>query len=281
MKIANINDHACLVLGEGQACRIAEESHGRFGPGMQDIFTHWEEFSNWAAAHHPVEKFSFSESELGTVSPCAGQVFAIGLNYDEHAKETGLDINIEFPPVFPKWSSSLAKPNGTVAVPETDSHIDWEVELVAIVGRTGKNIPRSEAFCYLAGFSVGQDFSDREVQFTGQTPQWGLAKSFDGFSPVGPWLITPDELDRDAAITCTVDGVVKQSGSLDQMIFSVQDIVAILSEFVTLQPGDIIFTGTPSGVGFAREPAEYLQPGNEVISTIEGIGSIRQQVVAR
>ncbi|EKY3917378.1 fumarylacetoacetate hydrolase family protein [Enterobacter hormaechei] len=282
MKVANINENACMVLNENRAWRIAEESQGRFGPHMPDIFLQWPEFIDWAGTHQPGEIFCFTEDELGPVSPAPGQIFAVGLNYDEHAQETGLAVNVEFPPVFPKWASSLAKPRGTLAVPDSDSHIDWEVELVAIIGREGKNIPRHEAMHYLAGFTVGQDFSDRQVQFAGETPQWGLAKSFAGFSPIGPWLVTPDELTNGKAqISCAVNGIIKQCGTLDQMIFSVPDIIAIISGIVTLKPGDIIFTGTPSGVGFAREPAEYLQPGQVVVSTIEGIGALRQLVVAR
>ena len=281
MKVANINHHACLVLSEGRACRISEESGGRFGSSMQDIFSDWSAFCSWAETHQPVDVFSFTEDELETVSPAPGQIFAVGLNYDEHTRETGLAPDTEFPPVFPKWASSLAKPFGTIPVPAADSHIDWEVELVVIIGKEGQNISRDAAMQHVAGFSIGQDVSDRKVQFAGNNAQWGLGKSFAGFSPVGPWLVTPDEVQSAAAITCEVNGVIKQAGTLDQMIFSVQDIIAILSEIVTLKPGDIIFTGTPSGVGFSRTPVEYLQPDDVVVSSIEGIGSIRQHVVAR
>ncbi|QCR38626.1 fumarylacetoacetate hydrolase family protein [Nissabacter sp. SGAir0207] len=281
MKVATINDHACVVVSAGCAWRIAAESDGQFGPRMADLFPHWAAFCHWASRHQPTETFSFSDEELGLISPQPAQIFAIGLNYHEHARETGLQSEKSFPPVFPKWASSLANPVGNLAVPAQHSHIDWEVELVVAIGREARHVSREAALDYVAGYAVGQDFSDRKVQFAGQSAQWGLAKSFKGFSPVGPWLVTPDELPGGAAITCIVDGVVKQSGTLNEMIFSVADIIAILSDVVTLMPGDLIFTGTPSGVGFARQPAEYLQPGSTVVSSIAGIGELRQRVVAR
>ncbi|MBE0463033.1 fumarylacetoacetate hydrolase family protein [Halomonas sp. AOP43-A1-21] len=282
MKVANIQGNACLILDQHLACNIADESNGQFGPTMPDLFTQWEAFSQWAASHTPSITFEWNESELEAVSPRPSQVFAIGLNYDEHSKETGIGINHEFPPVFPKWASSIANPNGTVSVPE-DSHIDWEVELVAIIGQRASNVTRENAMEYVAGFAVGQDFSDRQLQFIGDAPQFGLAKSCAGFAPVGPYIVTPNELANmgEAAITCEVDGVVKQAGTLNQMIFPVADILAILSKIVTLNPGDLVFTGTPSGVGYARKPQEFLQPGSCIVSTIEGIGSIQQQVVSR
>lgn len=280
MKVANIRGKAALLIDDSRACDIAAESNGRFGPAMQDLFAHWAEFAEWAAGHQPANTFGWTEQDLGPVSPTPGQVFAVGLNYADHSKETGLAVSREFPPVFPKWSSSIAAPYGTVSVPE-DSHIDWEVELVAVVGREISNVEAADAIGYLAGFCVGQDYSDRGVQFIGSAPQFGLAKSFAGFAPVGPWIASTDAFSPDAAITCEVDGVVKQSGTLGELIFPVAEVIAILSRIVTLKPGDLIFTGTPSGVGYARKPPEFLQPGSTVVSTIEGIGSIRQTVVRR
>lgn len=280
MKVANIRGQAALIVDDARACDVFAESGGRFGPAMQDLFADWPAFAAWAGSHQPRETFGWTEADLGPVSPTPGQVFAVGLNYADHSKETGLAVSREFPPVFPKWSSSIAAPNGTVSVPE-DSHVDWEVELVAVVGREISNVTEAEALDHLAGFCVGQDFSDRGVQFIGSAPQFGLAKSFKGFSPVGPWIVPTDAFSPDARITCEVDGVVKQTGTLGDLIFPVAEVIAILSRIVTLKPGDLVFTGTPSGVGYARKPPEFLQPGSTVVSTIEGIGSIRQTVVAR
>ncbi len=282
MRIANLKDRAIVVVDENRYYDVAEQSDGRFGPGMLDVFAKWDDFVAWAGKHVPSATTPLAVAELGSVSPRAGQVFAIGLNYLDHSRETGIAVSREFPPVFPKWQSSLARPNGTVAVP-AESHIDWEVELVAVIGKRARRVAIQDAMACVAGFAVGQDFSDRKVQFIGQAPQFGLAKSFEGFSPVGPWLVTPDEVGDLSAleIRCEVDGVVKQQGTLGQMIFSVPEIISILSQVVTLEPGDLIFTGTPAGVGYARKPAEFLQPGSRVVSTITGIGQIEQAVVLR
>lgn len=282
MRIANLNDRAIVVVDEKRYYDVAEQSLGQFGPRIGDVFAKWDEFVAWASRHTPAATVPLAVEELGPVSPRAGQVFAIGLNYLDHSRETGIAVSREFPPVFPKWQSSLARPNGQVAVP-AESHIDWEVELVAVIGRRARRVATQDAMACVAGFAVGQDFSDRKVQFIGQAPQFGLAKSFEGFSPVGPWLVTPDKVGdlSNLEIRCEVDGEVKQQGTLGQMIFSVPEIVSILSQVVTLEPGDLIFTGTPAGVGYARKPAQFLQPGSRVVSTISGIGRIEQAVVLR
>ncbi len=282
MKFANLNQRAVVIVDDNRAYDVAQESEGRYGPDVGAVLAQWGEFAAWAAGHTPRATQPYTQAQLGAVSPQPSQIFAIGLNYQEHSNETGIAVNREFPPVFPKWQSSLAAPNGEVQVPE-DSHVDWEVELVAVIGKRASRVSQQQALEHVAGFSVGQDFSDRKVQFIGQAPQFGLAKSFAGFSPVGPFLVTPDELGELAGkqIRCEVDGVVKQQGTLDQMIFSVPEIISILSQIVTLNPGDLIFTGTPSGVGYARKPPEALQPGSRVVSRIDGIGEITQTVALR
>jgi len=281
MKIANIRNQACVVLDGNRAYAISQESKGRFGPGMPEVLADWQSFIAWAADHQATETFSFTEEALGPVSPRPSQIFAIGLNYDEHSRETGLAVDKTFPPVFPKWSSSLAAPFAALALPR-DASIDWEVELVAVIGRSGRNITRENALSHIAGYAIGQDFSNRPMQFIGSAPQFGLAKSHAGFSPVGPWIVTADELGdfKGRTIQCEVDGEVRQSGTLDQMIFSVSDIIAILSEIVALEPGDLIFTGTPSGVGYSRKPPLFLASGSEISSSIEGLGTIRQKITS-
>ncbi len=282
MRIANLNDRATVLLPGARCYDIATESRGAYGPDITTVYENWSAFLAWSSAHEPSSTVPYSEDALKPVSPAPRQVFAIGLNYSDHAAETGLAVNREFPPVFAKWQSSLARPHGTVAVPE-DSHVDWEVELVVVMGKQARDVSRTQAMDYVAGFTVGQDYSDRKVQFVGQAPQFGLAKSFAGFSPVGPALVTADEAGdlTSNRITCEVDGVLKQDGTLGQMIFPVTEIIEILSRIVTLYPGDLIFTGTPSGVGFGRSPREFLKPGQRVVSTIEGIGRISQNVVLR
>jgi len=184
------------------------------------------------------------------------------------------------PVVFTKFVSSFVGPAGDVALP-SDS-VDWEVELVAVIGRTASRIPSGTGWDHVAGLTVGQDLSERRIQGRGSVPQFSLGKSFPGFAPTGPWLVTPDELPcrDDIALTCDVNGVVVQSGRTSDMVFGVPELVEHLSEVVTLFPGDIIFTGTPAGVGASQTPQRFLAPGDVLSSHIEGIGSMRHRCVA-
>ncbi|RLV49980.1 FAA hydrolase family protein [Nocardioides mangrovicus] len=213
---------------------------------------------------------------LGAPVPAPRQVFAIALNYRPHAAEAGWDPPGQ-PLVFTKFPSCVVGPDVDVTLPE--GHVDWEIEVVAVVGRGGYRIPREEAWDALAGITVGQDLSERVQQLAGKPPQFSLAKSHPGFGPIGPLVVTPGELpDRDAiGFASFLDDEPLQSGSTADLIFPVDDLVARLSEVCRLLPGDLIFTGTPEGVGNRRTPPRFLQPGETLVSRVDGVGEIVQR----
>ncbi len=208
--------------------------------------------------------------------PTPRQIFAIGLNYRDHADESGFTVP-EAPTVFTKFVSSVTGPNTTVTLP-ADGNTDWEVELVAVVGRTAHDVSEAEAWSHVAGLTVGQDLSERKAQFVGPVPQFSLGKSFPGFSPTGPWVVTLDEVDdpADLELGCAINGEQMQLGRTRDLVFSVPSLIAKLSAIVTLLPGDLIFTGTPAGVGVGRDPKVFLQPGDTLVSWVDGIGTLTQ-----
>lgn len=212
-----------------------------------------------------------SDVTWGPPVPWPRQVFGIGLNYRTHAEETGQAIP-EAPLVFTKFPGCLAGPEGDLllASPTTD----YEAELVVVVGATAKDVAVADAWDVVAGLTVGQDVSDRALQMAGDRPQFSLGKSHDGYGPTGPLVVSPDLVgDRDdLAIECTVNGEVRQSDRTSNLIFSVAELVSYLSSMLTLQPGDLIFTGTPAGVGAPTR--NFLRPGDTVITTIQGVGSL-------
>lgn len=272
MRIANLAGRLVLVTAAETAVDVETASGGRFGPDPMAAFAEWESFRAWAATVD-VAGAAFDRAELGPPVPRPPQIFAIGVNYREHAEEAGYPPD-SLPVTFTKFASSLTGPEATVALPA--GNVDWEVELVVAIGVGGHGIDRSAAWQHVAGLTVGQDLSERLAQMAGQRPQFSLAKSHPGFSPTGPWLVTPDELDdpADLAIACALDGETLQESRTSRLIYDIPELVARLSAVVTLWPGDIIFTGTPSGVGNARTPKRFLHPGEVLTSTIEGIGEI-------
>jgi 2-keto-4-pentenoate hydratase/2-oxohepta-3-ene-1,7-dioic acid hydratase in catechol pathway len=206
-------------------------------------------------------------------------VFAIGLNYAAHAAEASLAVPGDLT-VFTKFASSLAGPYGIITLPP--GTVDWEVELVAVIGRGGAHIPAATAWSHVAGITIGQDLSERTMQSAGPAPQYSLAKSFPGFGPVGPLLATPDEFEDPDSIElgCAVNGEQVQKGSTSDMVFPVPEIVARLSKVTQLFPGDVIFTGTPPGVGVGRVPQRFLAPGDELVTYMRGVGEMRHRMRA-
>ncbi len=285
MRIANLHDRATLVLGEPGAERgidIATASDGRFGPDLTSIYLQWSAVTAWAqSVSDDAPGEAIDRTALGAPSPAPRQVFAVGLNYDEHAAESGFEPPENLPPVFTKYVSSFSGPDTTVVIPDGGA-VDWEVELVVIIGREAINVDEADAWDHVAGLTVGQDISERVSQLRGPAPQFGLGKSFPGFSPQGPWLVTPDEVNDpdDLEIGCSIDGESMQKGRTGDLIFPVARLVAELSRNVTLYPGDVIFTGTPAGVGAGRTPKRFLQPGERLDSSITGIGELHQSFVA-
>jgi 2-keto-4-pentenoate hydratase/2-oxohepta-3-ene-1,7-dioic acid hydratase in catechol pathway len=273
MKIAVIDDRAVLVTGT-TVLDVATASDGRFGPDPMDCYEQWDQFDAWARQCEPGTT-ALDESTLGCPVPRPRQVFAIGLNYRSHAEESGLAVP-EVPATFTKFPTSLAGPFDEVEL--VVDTVDWEVELVVVIGRRADRVQAAEAWDHVAGVTVGQDLSDRALQFAAGM-QFSLGKSRRGFGPMGPWVVTPDELDNrdDLALGCSVDGEVVQDGRTSDLVFDVAQLIAELSAVLPLLPGDVIFTGTPSGVGMARQPPRALAPGQVLESWIEGIGTIRNR----
>jgi 2-keto-4-pentenoate hydratase/2-oxohepta-3-ene-1,7-dioic acid hydratase in catechol pathway len=219
-------------------------------------------------------------SRLGPPVPRPPQVFGIGLNYRDHAAEAGLTLP-ERPMVFTKFPASVTGPGGTIIRPA--GSVDFETELVAVIGRRAEYVPAAEAWAYVAGFTAGQDLSERELQTSGPPPQqYNMGKSYRGFAPIGPALVTLDEFadPADLELGCQVNGRQMQKARTGDMIFSIPQLVEFLSAILPLLPGDLIFTGTPSGIGWARKPPELLQIGDELVTWVEGIGEMRHRFVA-
>jgi len=288
MRIANIDNRAALVIGEEGSERgvdIAHASHGRFEPELPGVYQAWADITGWAAQQDlsafADESFPIDRSLLRAPSPAPRQVFAVGLNYHAHAAESGFESPTHLPPVFTKYASSFTGPDTDVIIP-AGGNVDWEIELVAVIGRETSGIDEADAWSHVAGLTAGQDISERITQTRGPAPQFGLGKSYAGFSPQGPWLVTPDEFTDpdDLELGCTIDGEQVQKGRTRDLIFPVPTLIAALSRTVTLYPGDVIFTGTPAGVGVGRNPQRFLQAGEKLDSWIDGIGQLHQRFVA-
>ncbi|MFD6514515.1 fumarylacetoacetate hydrolase family protein [Rhodococcus sp. NPDC060176] len=279
MKIASIGGRLSLITGVSTAIDVNKASDGVFCTDPQSIYARWDEFTAWAATADRAEQIEFTTADLGAPVPAPQQIFAIGLNYSEHADESGLTVP-EAPTVFTKFPSSLSGPITTVTLPP-GGNTDWEVELVVVIGRTASQIAESEAWSHVAGLTVGQDLSERNAQFFGPIPQFSLGKSFPGFSPTGPWVVTLDEISNpsDLELGCTINGKQMQLGRTRDLVFSVPSLISTLSTTVTLLPGDLIFTGTPAGVGVMRDPKVFLKHGDTLVSWVEGIGEITQTLI--
>jgi 2-keto-4-pentenoate hydratase/2-oxohepta-3-ene-1,7-dioic acid hydratase in catechol pathway len=275
VKIANANDRAVLVLGD-EIADIEKATGGRFGPDPMSVYAEWSGFRE-VAGSITTGTGPLVEADLRCPVPLPRQVFAIGLNYRSHAEESGMAVP-EVPATFTKFPASLGGPFDDVEIP--NGSIDWEVELVAVIGDRCDRVGVDDAWSHIAGLTVGQDISDRGLQFAAGA-QFSLGKSRRGYGPLGPWVVTPDEVDDpdDLALGCSVDGETVQDARTNDLIFDVPNLIAELSSVLPLLPGDIIFTGTPAGVGMARQPSRFLQPGQVLESWIEGIGTIRNRCV--
>lgn len=218
------------------------------------------------------------------LGPCVGRVgkfICIGLNYADHAAESGLDVPKE-PVVFNKWTSAICGPNDAVQIPRDSTKTDWEVELGVVIGKAGRYIDEANALDHVAGYCVVNDVSEREWQLE-RGGTWDKGKGFDTFGPLGPWLVTADEVTdpQNLDLWLEVDGHRYQNGNTRTMIFTVAQIIAYLSRCMSLQPGDVISTGTPPGVGMGVKPQSvYLKPGQEMRLGIQGLGEQHQRTVA-
>ncbi|TCC53362.1 FAA hydrolase family protein [Kribbella capetownensis] len=273
MRVANLNGRLVVTAPAG-AIDIHTASAGRFGPDPQGVYDVWPDFVEWArtglAGHQPVP---YDAAQLGAPVPRPRQVFGIGLNYREHADESRMDVPAE-PTVFTKFPTSVTGPTAVVDLPA--STVDWEAELVVVMGAVAHHVQATDAWSHVAGVTVGQDLSERTRQLLPPVPQFSLGKSFPGFAPLGPEVVTIDELPNpdDLEVGCSLNGEILQQGRTKDMIFDVPALIERLSAIVALQPGDIIFTGTPSGVGHARDPRRYLSPGDTLTTWVEGVGQL-------
>ncbi|MEV0714571.1 fumarylacetoacetate hydrolase family protein [Asanoa sp. NPDC050611] len=262
------------------AVDVEKASEGRFGPDPQTVYADWDAFCAWARQAGEPDGHAVDPARLGPPAPEPRQVFAIGLNYREHAAESGHEVPTE-PTVFTKFPASFTGPYGQIELPG-DGRTDWEVELVAVIGRRAERVPRADAWHHVAGLTIGQDLSERVRQSRGPAPQFSLAKSFTGFSPTGPWLVTPDEFadPDDIELGCVLNGEHVQRARTRDLVFDVPEIISRLSHVLPLLPGDVIFTGTPAGVGFGRNPQRFLAPGDELVSYVTGIGEMKHSFMA-
>ncbi|HEX6986802.1 MAG TPA: fumarylacetoacetate hydrolase family protein [Planctomycetaceae bacterium] len=213
--------------------------------------------------------------------PRPGKVICIGLNYRDHAAETGAEIPTE-PVVFSKFATAVVGPGDEIVLPPAAKQVDYEAELVVVIGRRGRHVAADEAFAYVAGYMCGNDVSARDWQKGRPGGQWLLGKTPDTFAPTGPYLVTADEIadPHDLVVRLRLNGEVMQDGNTREFIFGIDRLIAHVSQLVTLEPGDLIFTGTPPGVGVARRPPVFLKPGDEVEVEIAGLGTLRNRVVA-
>jgi 2,4-didehydro-3-deoxy-L-rhamnonate hydrolase len=275
MKLANHRGRAVLVFDDSIA-DVHDASRGRFGPDPMSVFVNWPAFVEFAGGL-TTGTAPLDEKELDCPVPAPRQVFAIGLNYRSHAEESGMAVP-SVPATFTKFPASLSGPFSDIEI--VGDTVDWEVELVAVIASRADRIHESEAWSYVAGLTVGQDISDRTLQFAAGS-QFSLGKSRRGFGPMGPWMVTLDEVpDPDnLALGCAVDGETVQDAHTAELIFSVPRLIAELSAVLSLLPGDVLFTGTPAGIGATRKPPRFLRPGQVLESWIEGIGTIRNRCV--
>jgi 2-keto-4-pentenoate hydratase/2-oxohepta-3-ene-1,7-dioic acid hydratase in catechol pathway len=267
-----------LVVDDG-VIDVATASGGSLPADPQLLYEQWDAVRALAdrvkGADAPLDR-----KRLLAPVPRPRQVFAIGLNYAAHAAEAGLETPT-FPPTFTKFPTCLTGPDATVELPS--EFVDWEIELVVVIGAHAYEVAEGDGWSHVAGLTVGQDLSERIVQTRPPAPQFSLGKSFPGFGRTGPWIVTPDEFVNpdDLALECTLNGEEVQKSRTSDLIFGVDALINRLSSITPLLPGDLIFTGTPSGVGGTRKPPRFLAPGDELVSTIEDIGTIHTHLIER
>jgi 2,4-diketo-3-deoxy-L-fuconate hydrolase len=276
MRIANLGGRAVILDGR-YAIDIAEASRGGLPSDPSELFHRWTEFLSWTKISDlSLPGRTYDIRELGPPVPTPRQLFAVAVNYPAHAKEAGFTPP-ELPVIFTKFPSCISGPRSAIELPE--GNVDWEVELVVVIGQKAQAVEEASGWSVVAGLTVGQDLSERLRQLRGPSPQYSLAKSHPGFGPIGPAVVTLDEfLDpSDLELNCAINGEMVQCDRSSSMIFSVPALIAHITRVCPVLPGDLIFTGTPSGVGNRREPPRFLQDGDELISRIEGIGEMRHE----
>lgn len=277
-RLANRAGRAWLLDAEGRGLDVEAASQGHLPADPMGVLARWDDLLAWADDADPSAGEAVAPEELGPCVPRPRAVFAIGLNYRDHAAEAGLEAPAQ-PMVFTKFPCCLAGPRDDVIL--SGDRVDWEAELVVVIGREAWEVDEADAARHVAGYCVGQDVSDRRLQFADRPPQFSLGKSRPTFGPLGPAVVPREALPDpdDLAISCDVSGERMQDSRTSAMIFGVPALVAFLSRHCRLTPGDLVFTGTPAGVGSVRDPRRYLAPGDEIVTRIEGLGELRNRCV--
>jgi 2-keto-4-pentenoate hydratase/2-oxohepta-3-ene-1,7-dioic acid hydratase in catechol pathway len=279
MRILNLAGRLSLAVDD-KAIDVETASDGAFTANVQAVYPRWEEFRTWAAAYRGAPDREVAAASLGPPVPRPPQVFAIGVNYRDHAAEAGLELPGR-PMVFTKFPAAVTGPYGEITLPS--DAVDFEAELVAVIGRRARHVAERDGWSYIAGLTAGQDLSERAVQLSGPPPQqYNMGKSFEGFAPIGPALVTPDEFadPDDIELGCRLAGEQMQHGRTRDFVFTIPQLVAYLSRILPLLPGDLIFTGTPSGIGWVRQPRRTIAAGEELITHITGIGEMRHRFIS-
>ncbi|MEM7114235.1 MAG: fumarylacetoacetate hydrolase family protein [Chloroflexota bacterium] len=275
-RLANVAGRAVLIMGNDYY-DVERVSNGRLSSDPMAVIGETAVLHDmYANLYMRTPDGTLDSVTLDAPIPRPPKLFAVGLNYRAHAAEAGLDVP-STPMIFTKFQNCITGPTGDIEL-RSDT-VDWEVELVLVIGKGGRDIAAEDAWDHVAGLTVGQDVSDRRVQFAVKPPQFSMGKSFDTYGPIGPAVVSPDLLPNrdDLAIQCSVSGESKQDSRTSDFIFTVAEQIAYISAICTLEPGDIIFTGTPEGIGGPK--GIYLQDGDVVVSTIEGVGTMRNRCV--
>jgi acylpyruvate hydrolase len=246
-------------------------------PGFADVGAllqdpAWENTAKAAnGATHPSKG-----ADLAAVVPSPGKIICVGHNYRNHIKEMGREVP-EYPTLFAKYAESLIGPNDDLALPQESDSVDWEAELAVVIGKKGRRISEADAADHIAGYAVLNDVSMRDYQF--RTIQWLQGKTWEKSTPFGPALVTKDEFTAGPLMSSAVDGDIQQQTPTSDLVFTPEFLVSYISTIITLNPGDVIATGTPGGVGHAQDPKRYLQEGQVLVTTIEGLGQLKNRVV--
>ena len=269
MKIAavEVNQIARIALVEDQSLRVLDET-----VFMHDLFSRSE-------IPVPVDSLPLESAQFLPPLRSPEKIICIGKNYADHAAEMGGEPP-EIPVVFSKFASAIIGHGDEVRLPEISQQVDYEAELVVVIGKSGRNISTGNALQHVFGYMCGNDISARDWQKGRPGGQWLLGKTFDTFAPIGPWIVTADEIENpnELDIECRINGETLQSSNTSRFLFPVEQLISHVSQFFTLKPGDLIFTGTPAGVGAGRKPPRFLKPGDQIETYLEKIGTLRNQI---
>ena len=275
-KLANVSGKSALIHGDSYY-DINSISQGEITSDPSCILDSLDDLHDLSSKIDNFEPTGLIENSLlGAPVTNSRNCYAVGLNYRAHAEESGMEIP-PFPMVFTKHTSCIVGPFDNIEM--RSDIVDYEAELVLVIGKKGKNISKENAWDHVAGLTVGQDISDRAVQFHATPAQFNLGKSFDTFGPIGPYLVSPDSVANKNAVQleCHINNELRQESSTDDLIFTVPDIISYISEFLTLNTGDLIFTGTPSGVGATQ--GKLLKDGDIITTSIKEIGTIKNKCI--